>query len=108
MNILLADLVHTNSVHTKSLLIPLNIGYLKSYALAKHGSAIDIQLIKEPQELLSKVYKDKPQIVGLSNYGWNEQLNLHIGRKIRSMFPKTLIVMGGPNIDSNAKNRHAV
>ena len=105
MKIYLADLVHTYSVSNNSLLVPLNIGYIKAYAKQEHGDSVDIKLFKHPKKLLEEVYNEKPDIVGLSNYGWNEQLNLKIGQKIREMHPETLIVMGGPNIDSESKYR---
>ncbi len=105
MKIYLADLVHTYSVSNNSLLVPLNIGFIKAYAKQEHGDSVDIKLFKHPEKLLEEVYNEKPAIVGLSNYGWNEQLNLKIGQKIREMHPETLIVMGGPNIDDESKYR---
>ena len=105
MKIYLADLVHTYSVQDKSLLIPLNIGYIKAFAVAKYGSTVDIHLFKHPENLLAKIYKDPPSILGLANYGWNEQLNHKVGKNIRQKFPETLIVMGGPNIDFTPNRR---
>jgi radical SAM superfamily enzyme YgiQ (UPF0313 family) len=105
MKIYLADLVHTYSVRDNSLLVPLNIGYIKAYAVQEHGPSVDIRLFKHPEKLLTAVYEEEPAIVGLSNYGWNEQLNLEIGRKIRNMYPDTLIVTGGPNIDTGQERR---
>ena len=99
MKILLADLMHTYSVRDTSLIVPLNIGYIKAYAVAEHGPLVDIRLFKHPEKLLTQLYNEQPEIVGLSNYGWNEQLNIKIGGKIRELYPDTLIVLGGPNID---------
>jgi len=105
MKIYLADLAHTYSVVDDSLMIPLNIGFLKAYAMQEHGDAIDIKLFKHPEKLLEEIFKEKPAIVGLTNYGWNIQLNLRIGQKIREIHPEVLIVMGGPNVDDEDKYR---
>ena len=40
MLIYLADLAHTYSTKNESLMIPLNIGYLKAYAMEQHRDKI--------------------------------------------------------------------
>jgi radical SAM superfamily enzyme YgiQ (UPF0313 family) len=97
--IFLADLAHTYSVQDSSMLVPLNIGYLKAYAVAMHGSSVDIKLFKHPEKILSCVEKERPDVIGFSSYGWNENLNRVIGSHIRKILPDALIVAGGPNID---------
>ena len=97
--IFLADLAHTFSVRDTSLLTPLNIGYVKAYAVASHGSTIDVTLFKHPEKLLSKTLEERPDIIGFSNYGWNNNLNRVVGAYIRKILPNALIVAGGPNID---------
>jgi hypothetical protein len=62
--IFLADLAHTHSVRDISLLVPLNIGYIKAYATAAHGSDVDITLFKHPEKLLSKILEQRPDIIG--------------------------------------------
>ena len=52
MLIYLADLAHTYSTKNESLMIPLNIGYLKAYALEQHKDKVEIKLFKDPQKLL--------------------------------------------------------
>jgi radical SAM superfamily enzyme YgiQ (UPF0313 family) len=105
--IFLADLAHTHSVRDTSLLVPLNIGYIKAYAVAAHGSDVDITLFKHPEELLSKTLEQRPDIIGFSNYGWNENLNRSLGEYIRKVLPDALIVAGGPNIDPDPDRRLA-
>ena len=75
MLIYLADLAHTYSTRRDSLTVPLNVAYLKAYALKNQSSKIDIKLFKDPNELLKAFYFKKPDLLGLSNYGWNEDLN---------------------------------
>ena len=63
------------------------------------GPQADIRLFKHPEKLLAAVHDAPPDVVGLSNYGWNEQINLHMGRYLRGKYPDLLMVAGGPNID---------
>jgi radical SAM superfamily enzyme YgiQ (UPF0313 family) len=105
--IFLADLAHTHSVRDTSLLTPLNIGYIKAYAVAAHGPDVDITLFKHPEKLLSKILEQRPDIIGFSNYGWNENLNRSLGEYIRKVLPNALIVAGGPNIDPDPDRRLA-
>jgi radical SAM superfamily enzyme YgiQ (UPF0313 family) len=107
VKIFLADLAHTYSTSDAALLVPLNIGYLKAYAQSIHGSSVDITLFKHPEKLLSRVEAERPDIIGLSNYGWNENLNRAIGGHIRKTLPEALIVSGGPNIDSDPERQLA-
>ena len=107
VKIFLADLAHTFSTSDVSLLVPLNIGYLKAYAESIHGSSVDINLFKHPEKLLSRAETEHPDIIGFSNYGWNENLNKAIGGHIRKILPDALIVSGGPNIDSDPERQIA-
>jgi radical SAM superfamily enzyme YgiQ (UPF0313 family) len=102
--IMLADLAHTYSVSDRSLPIPLSIGYIKAYAVDALGDSVDIRLFKHPERFLAAIEKERPEIVGFANYGWNQNLNLAVGRHVRRILPDALIVAGGPNID-NAEDR---
>ena len=84
MLIYLADLAHTYSTKNESLMVPLNIGFIKAYAKKQHGNNIDIKLFKNPDEFLKTFYKKPPFILGLSNYGWNADLNLKVGKFLKS------------------------
>ena len=105
MLVYFADLEHTDSTENESLKIPLNIGYLKSYALEHHKNNLDIKLFKDPKKLLKAFNKKIPDLLGLSNYGWNEDLNYRIGQFIKMEFPKTTIISGGPNMDDTTESR---
>ena len=107
MVIYLADLAHTHSVGDTSLTVPLNIGYIKAYAMAAYGHSVEISLFKHPERLLARVAEKKPDIIGFANYGWNANLNQAIGSYLRQDLPETLFVAGGPNIDPNSEQRIA-
>ena len=105
MLVYLADLAHTYSTKNESLMIPLNIAYLKAYAMEQHKNELTIKLFKDPNKLLQSVHDEKPDVLGLSNYGWNVDLNLKIGKYIKSVSPKTIFISGGPNLDEDDKSR---
>ena len=107
MRIYLADLAHTFSVDDRSLTIPLNVGYLAAYAHQRFGDALQIRLFKHPERLLNAIDEATPDVVGFSNYGWNDNLNRAIGRHVREKAPRALIVAGGPNIDNDPHRRLA-
>ena len=104
MNIFLLDLAHDQTVDVNSLPIPLNIGYLKAYAESEHNN-LNIKLYKQAKKYIEDVERLKPEIIGFSNYGWNENLNKAIGNYTRKILPESLIIAGGPNIDPGEKER---
>ena len=105
MIIYLADLAHTFSTKSGSLMVPLNVGYIKSYAEEKSTKDLKIKIFKDPQDLLDNIDQAPPAMLGLSNYGWNENLNLKIGSYVKQKYPKTIIISGGPNLDEDTGNR---
>jgi radical SAM superfamily enzyme YgiQ (UPF0313 family) len=107
LKIFLADLVHTFTAKDDAIAVPLNIGYVKAYAVAYHGSTVDITLFKHPEKFIAQSIEERPDIIGFSNYGWNENLNREVGKYLRKMLPDSLIVAGGPNIDSDPKRAAA-
>ena len=90
MLIFLADL---NYLTEKSISfpVPLNIAYIAAY-ISKHTD-VEIKLFKHPLKLLEAISEKKPDILGLSNYMWNSNLNIAFGERIKNI----KIIMGGPN-----------
>jgi len=96
MLIYLADLVHNYYGGLNS--VPLNVAYIVAYAKKHFGDEVEFRIFKYCDNLLDAVDDRKPDMVGLSNYTWNESLNLFTGGYIKQKFPNMPIVMGGPNI----------
>ena len=94
--IYLADLAH--DYFNVNLYTPTGIGYLASYSISKLGDQVDFKLFKSTNKLLEEVDKKKPDLVGLSNYTWNQSLSKFAGRWIKQRHPFLPIIMGGPNI----------
>ena len=71
LKVFLSDLVHNKFVSASSIPIPLSLGYVKSYALDNLQFPVTINLFKDPEDFVNSVLKEKPDVVGFANYGWN-------------------------------------
>jgi putative methyltransferase len=85
--------------------LPYVTGILKSY-WEHHGSRADaftwldpLWIRKQAEEDLAGLYRDAPDILGLSCYTWNWDLQCEVARWARQRNPKCLIVAGGPDPD---------
>jgi len=61
--------------------------------------------IKHQEKLINAAATEKVHIIGFTNYGWNENLNLVMGNYLRAKFPDVLMIAGGPNLDPTPENR---
>src|SRR5690349_5588840 len=97
MRIFLADLGH-NLLTKSSDVYPLGVANLATY-LDRHFTAerVDVQLFREPQDLKRALDAGAPDVLGLSNYAWNEELSYHFAKYTKAKSPRTLTVVGGPN-----------
>lgn len=98
--IYLADLVHTHV--PGNYVVPLNVASVSSYMQQEFGNAVEIVLFKYPEHLLRSIEAKQPDILGLSNYFWNNELNKKIGTLIHKKYPQIMITMGGPSIRTDA------
>ncbi len=102
LRIALGDLTYFNDANIGNIYTPLAIGYLASHAKARFGPDIDVRLFKDPKSMLGHVRDARPDIIGLSAYYWQEELNKLFVRKVRAIpnyWP--MVVLGGPSIDSD-------
>ena len=95
VRILLADLVHNRHYYDYG--VPLNIGYVTARLKQRVGSAVETELYKFPDDLIEAL-KTLPDILALSNYDWNVNLNKAIIKITKAINPDILIIMGGPSI----------
>src|SRR3990167_4981161 len=95
-SIFLADLFHDKNVATN--VIPLNIGYLANALKVTFKDSCEIKLFKYSYDLGRALETHQPDMVCLSNYIWNARLSLRFARYIKSRYPRTVVVMGGPNV----------
>jgi radical SAM superfamily enzyme YgiQ (UPF0313 family) len=91
----LGDLVHTWE-KTSTWMMPLNIGLVGSYALKQLGDDIEIRLFKNPEHLIEAIKTAPPDVLALSHYVWNVNLNQWLFEIAKKFNPEVLTVGGGP------------
>lgn len=98
MKIVLLDLNHfTRGIHTNT--VPLGLGLISVYLKKMVDYPFDIKIFKDTEKCL-KVFKSwLPDILGLAQYTWNSELNLHIAKLVKELKPDCLIIAGGPNLE---------
>jgi len=82
---------------------PTGIGYLAAYSKFKLGNEVEFKLFKSVNELMESYEKQKPDLVGFSNYTWNVGLSKFAGEWMKEKDPNLPIIMGGPNIRVDEK-----
>lgn len=77
--------------------VPLEIGYIKAYAMAHFPDTVDIRLFRTVESLYAAVREKEPDIIGCAWYGWNRSLTSKALTYIKSGYPDILTVVGGAN-----------
>ena len=104
LKVYLCDLTH-ESVILVSDTIPVNIGFVGSYAKKIHGDLIDISLFKYPEDAIKTIKKEPPDVLALSNYSWNSLLSERVAEIAKQINPKVITVQGGPNFPHDPKQQ---
>jgi radical SAM superfamily enzyme YgiQ (UPF0313 family) len=84
----------------------LALGYLKAYALRDNfiRDHVEIDIVDFDTETLSVqqvVYylsQIRPDIIGFSCYCWNIEKVLHTARIMKTIYPETKVIFGGPEV----------
>ncbi|MBC8269656.1 MAG: radical SAM protein [Rhodospirillaceae bacterium] len=101
LKIFLGDLSYINPQNRFNLFVPLNIGYVAAYTKKLYAEDIEITLFKDPDLMLEQINIQKPDVLGLSFYYWNTDLNKAMTQKARDVLgEKLLVVWGGPSVDT--------
>ena len=96
MKIFLGDLTYTTvTIATESL--PINIGYIASYCTKRFSNKVDIKLFKYIEELEKAINESPPDILGLSNYVWSQNVSNEMFKLFTKKNPDGLKIWGGPN-----------
>jgi len=103
LRVVLGDLAYINEENKHNLYVPLNVGFLASYAKRLFGRDIDVEIHKDPLALIQSVRDERADVVGLSHYYWKDQLNAAVIRRIRGH--ADTIVLGGPSIDTDVEEQ---
>jgi radical SAM superfamily enzyme YgiQ (UPF0313 family) len=97
LKIFFCDLTY-DSVILVSDTIPINIGFIGSYAKSKFNDDINVELFKYPQETIDAIKKEKPDLICLSNYSWNSNLSEYVASIAKKANPNCITAQGGPNL----------
>ncbi len=101
VRVILADLSHVSTGNEWSVLpMPINMGYLSSFVHAYYQGELDTRICKSPEDLVALVDSFDPHVVAFSNYIWNSNLASAAASWLRAVRPDTVIVMGGPNVNT--------
>ncbi len=106
LNIMFGDFGYFNR-HTRfSRYTPLGIGYIAQYAKQKFGNEVDVSLYKEIDKFFDKAKERAPDVVGLTCFYWNNNLNQYVVKLLREMYGNEVtIILGGPSIDSETNQQ---
>ena len=97
MKIALLDLNHTTRGITTNAL-PLGIGLIASYLKRNVEGDFDVKMFKDPAVASSVLEGWKPDILGITQYVWNSNLNLYFAEKTKRENPGCMVIAGGPNL----------
>lgn len=96
LKIFLADLTY-DTVALSNEVFPLNVGFIASYCKSHFDSQVDITIFKYIDKLENAIYESPPDILGVSNYVWCQNIGLEMFRIFKQVNPVGVTVWGGPN-----------
>lgn len=59
---------------------------------------------EQPEEILSAIYLQKPDVAAFSCYIWNIETVLRVASGLKKVLPQTAIILGGPEVSYYAEN----
>ncbi len=102
LTIYLGDLVH-DFEETGNFVVPLNIGTIAAHLNNIFKKEIEITLFKSPNQLIDKIKTSPPDLLGLSNYIWNFELNKVVLSAAKKINKSTITIVGGPHVTYDNK-----
>jgi len=82
--------------------VPINVGFVGSYAKKLFGDEIEVSLFKYPQSVIDAIKADPPDVLALSNYSWNSYLSERLAQLAKQANPDVVTVQGGNNFPHEA------
>ena len=83
--------------------IPLGAGLVAAHT-KKEFPEFDVDVFKAVTPLIKEIKNNPPDIIGLTNYLWNNNLSITVAEIAKKANPNVLIVFGGPEIEKNPKD----
>lgn len=97
IKIFMGDMVH-NLTGEYQYTFPLGVGLIGEYVKKHYPQEIEIRYFKSPELVIEAIRAENPDIVGLSYYIWNNNLNNLVFDIAKRHNPNILTIGGGPNI----------
>jgi radical SAM superfamily enzyme YgiQ (UPF0313 family) len=105
ISIWLCDLTYTQQTLASDVM-PNAVGSIAAYSLKMLKDQVSFEIIKRPEELAQWLKtKPRPQVIGFSNYVWNNRLTMSFARAIKKNFPEIVLITGGPNYAHTLEGR---
>jgi len=101
MLIYLAQLSHATAATVQNRCFPLPVGAIATFLQKELGEQVRVEVFKLPDELSAALAREAPDVLMLSNYLWNENLACAFAEEVKTRYPRTLVVMGGPNASTD-------
>jgi hypothetical protein len=96
LKIFMGDMLYAND-GVGNRMCPMPVGFVAAYVRDRLSAAVDVRMFKRPNDLISAVASDKPDVVALSNYSWTHHLSSALLSSFKKENPSLVTVMGGPN-----------
>ena len=85
--------------------IPINLGFVGSYAKKLYSDQINVTLFKYPRTLIDAMKARPPDVLALSDYSWNSFLSERLAQIAKQVDPKIITVKGGTNIPDEVERQ---
>lgn len=107
LTIYLGDLTY-DTIALSTEVFPLNVGYVGAYSVQRFGQRVNVRLFKYIEDLDRTLNEDPPDILGLSNYCWNQRVGVEMFRMLLQRKPHAVTVWGGPNLPADDPSRQGL
>lgn len=88
------------ALNAKYIHTSLALRYIKSYCkdYESHITILETTINNNETEMIKAIYKEKPDIIGISCYIWNMSFVKTLIPTLRKLLPHTTLVLGGPEV----------
>lgn len=96
-----------STLNAKYIHSSLALRYLKSYCEKQQSREIEIMEFSINEfgpDIMARLFRQNPDILCFSCYIWNIRMILEICHDIKQVSPRTLIILGGPEVSYDAAN----
>ncbi len=103
-------MVQVNHSFGSNAFLPYSVGMLQAYAqsipeIDQHYHFAGFVYLREPiPDVIKRMRRQPPDVVGMSLYIWNSQYTKALGKAIKAEFPNCLMVLGGPHVPNRSEN----